>query len=118
MSGFLWVGFGGAVGAMVRYGLGLLFAAQSFPWSTLTINVAGSVMIGALWSLFADQAWFVNWGRLFLMVGVLGGFTTFSAFSLDTLLLLNDGRFMAALGYVLASVCFCLLGVWLGTKLG
>ncbi|MGB0998418.1 MAG: fluoride efflux transporter CrcB, partial [Pseudomonadales bacterium] len=104
MSGLLWVGFGGALGAMARYGLGLYFTVQTFPWSTLTINIAGSFIIGALWSLFAEQAWFLSWGRLFLVVGVLGGFTTFSAFSLDTLLLLNNGRVVAAITYALASV--------------
>ena len=118
MSGLLWVGFGGALGAMARYGLGLYFTVQSFPWSTLTINIAGSFIIGALWSLFAEQAWFLSWGRLFLVVGVLGGFTTFSAFSFDTLLLLNNGRVVAAITYALASVSLCLLGVWLGSKLG
>jgi CrcB protein len=113
---YVWVGLGGAIGAIVRYSIGLLFAGQTFPWATLTINVAGSFVIGALWSLCGEQDWFLNWGRGFLLVGVLGGFTTFSAFTLETLLLLNNGRIVIASGYVIASVCFCMVGVWLGSR--
>ena len=118
MSGLLWVGLGGALGAMARYAFALIFVAPAFPWVTLTINVTGSFIIGALWSLCNDQAWFLSWGRLFLMVGVLGGFTTFSAFSLETLQLINSGRIAAAGTYVIAAICLCLLGVWLGSKVG
>ncbi len=116
MSGLLWVGVGGALGAMARYSLGLLFAAQSFPWATLTINVVGSFIIGAVWSLCGEQNWFLQWGKSFLIVGLLGGFTTFSAFSLETLQLLNSGRLAAAGGYIMASVGLCLMGVWLGSR--
>lgn len=111
-----WVGLGGAVGAITRYSVGLLFGANAFPWATLAINVVGSFIIGVLWGLCADQDWFVEWGRGFLLVGVLGGFTTFSAFSLDTLLLINNGRLATAAVYALATVGLCLLGVWLGSK--
>ena len=114
----IWVGLGGAVGAMARYSLGLLFAGQTFPWGTLTINVAGSFIIGALWSFCGEQNWFISWGRGFLLVGVLGGFTTFSAFSLETLLLINNGRIAVATTYVSTSVGLCLLGVWLGSRVG
>jgi CrcB protein len=114
----IWVGLGGAVGAMARYSLGLLFAGQTFPWGTLTINVAGSFFIGALWSFCGEQNWFISWGRGFLLVGVLGGFTTFSAFSLETLLLINNGRIAVATTYVMASVGLCLLSVWLGSRIG
>ena len=99
-------------------GSGYISPFRFFLGPTLTINIAGSFIIGALWSLFAEQAWFLSWGRLFLVVGVLGGFTTFSAFSLDTLLLLNNGRVVVAITHALASVSLCLLGVWLGSKLG
>ena len=112
----VWVGLGGAVGTIARYSIGLLFAASSFPWATMAVNVVGSFTIGVLWSLCADQDWFVEWGRGFLLVGVLGGFTTFSAFSLETLLLINDGRMTMAVVYTLATVALCLLGVWLGSK--
>lgn len=116
MSGFLWVGLGGALGAMARYSLGLLFAAHSFPWTTLTINIVGSFIIGAVWSVCGEQNWFLQWGKLFLIVGLLGGFTTFSAFSLETLQLFNSGRLAAAGGYIVASIGLCLLGVWLGSR--
>lgn len=118
MLGFVWVGLGGALGAMARYSLALLLPTQAFPWATLTINVAGSFIIGMLWSLCGEQEWFLSWGRLFLIVGVLGGFTTFSAFSLETLLLINSGRIIVAVSYAFASIGFCLLGVWLGSKVG
>lgn len=112
------IGLGGAVGAIARYSLGLLFVGQTFPWGTLTINVAGSFIIGALWSLCGEQDWFLSWGRGFLLVGILGGFTTFSAFSLETLLLINNGRIAVATTYVMASVGLCLLSVWLGSRIG
>ncbi|WP_333712110.1 fluoride efflux transporter FluC [Yoonia sp.] len=103
---------GGALGAVLRYLVGL---AVAFPLGTLVINVAGSFLIGVVWVAFAArglQAWLP-----FVMTGILGGFTTFSAFSLDTLRLLEGGRLAAAGGYVLASVVLSILacgaGLWL-----
>ena len=122
---FLFVAIGGALGAVLRYSMGLLtlnLTAQSagtvFPWATLSINIAGSFVIGLLWNLFADANWFQEWGRALLVVGLLGGFTTFSAFSLETLTLFDSNKWHAV-AYVLASVGGCLgavaIGYWIGS---
>ena len=106
------VAIGGALGAVARYLVGL---AVAFPLGTLAVNVLGSFAIGLVWALFAArglQAWLP-----LVMTRFLGGFTTFSAFSLDTLRLVEGGRVAAAGGYVLASVMLsllaCALGLWL-----
>ncbi len=106
------VAIGGALGAVARYLVGL---AVAFPLGTLTVNVLGSLAIGLVWALFAVrglQAWLP-----LVMTGFLGGFTTFSAFSLDTLRLVEGGRYAAAGGYVLGSVLLsllaCAFGLWL-----
>ena len=104
------VALGGAVGSVLRYVTGL---AVPFPYGTLTVNVAGSFAIGVLWvalSLRTDT-------HPLLITGLLGGFTTFSAFSLDTLRLFEDGRVVQAGIYILASVGLslvaCAAGLWL-----
>jgi CrcB protein len=106
------VAAGGAIGAALRYLVGLSVA---FPMGTLTVNVIGSFVIGIVWALFNAkglQAWLP-----FVMTGLLGGFTTFSAFSLDTLRLVEAGRLAAAGGYVMASVLLslaaCAVGLWI-----
>lgn len=107
----IFVALGGSVGAVLRYLVGLVVA---FPAGTLTVNVVGSLAIGFVWAALADK----SPGSLpFLMTGVLGGFTTFSTFSLDTLRLVQDGRLSAAGAYILASVLLsllaCFAGLWL-----
>ena len=117
---------GGALGAATRYLVGILSAhilnddmgqGLLFPWATLGINIAGSFAIGLLWGLYLDADWFQQWGRPLIVMGVLGGFTTFSAFSLDALLLFDTHK-LAAFGYVLSSVVGCLVAVGLGHWLG
>lgn len=102
------VALGGAIGAMMRYLIGL---AVAFPFGTLAVNVLGSLVIGVLF--VALSAMRAEWSA-FLMVGVLGGFTTFSSFSLDTVKLIMDGRIGFAGGYVLASVGLSLIACWIG----
>ncbi|MEL6641437.1 MAG: fluoride efflux transporter CrcB [Pseudomonadota bacterium] len=106
------VALGGAMGAVMRYLVGL---AVAFPFGTLTVNVIGSLAIGLIWHSFTVKG--MHGWLPFVMTGVLGGFTTFSAFSLDTLRLVDDGRLAAAGGYVMASVLFslaaCAAGVWI-----
>lgn len=119
MELILLVALGGAIGAVLRYLLGMGIATalpHPFPIGTLTINVLGSFLIGMLFFLFNDSAWQEMY-RAFVVVGVLGGFTTFSAFSLETLGLLNTGRYAAALIYVLLSVGLGLGAAILGMKL-
>ena len=113
-----WVAAGGALGAVMRYLLsGLLRTDGEFPAATLAINVAGSLGIGLAWGAWAHLHWFHEWGRAFLAVGLLGGFTTFSAFSLEALTLVHADRIGAAAIYVIATLAGCLTAVWLGYRL-
>ena len=114
----LWVALGGSVGAVGRFLVSTwLFMPGRFPWATLAINIAGSFAIGVLWGLGQNQSWFDAWGRYLLVVGVLGGFTTFSAFSLETAALMESGRQGQALAYVTASVVACVVMALLGQRL-
>jgi CrcB protein len=115
----LLVGIGGAIGSIARYwcsGLVARAVGETFPWGTLTVNAVGSLLIGLFATLTAPDGRMLVPGewRLFVMFGLLGGFTTFSSFSLQTLSLVQDGEHLYAGGYVLGSVAICLLGVWLG----
>jgi CrcB protein len=105
---WLWVALGGGLGAMARYGLsGWLLhhsAQQKFPWPTFVVNVSGCLIAGLLFALAAKHDILSPNLRLFLFTGVLGGFTTFSAFGLETVHLLKRGEMMTAAAYVLASV--------------
>ena len=113
------VAAGGASGAVLRVLASAAVGVQHvFPWATLVINIAGSFAIGLVWGLYGHQEWFQSWGRLFLVVGLLGGFTTFSAFSFETLNLIENGRLGIAGAYAALSVGLCLGAVWLGTKAG
>jgi fluoride exporter len=104
------IALGGALGSMLRY---LMVAAIGAPGGTLVVNVLGSFAIGILFiALDARTGW-----QFFLMTGLLGGFTTFSAFSLDTLKLIEAGQHVQALGYVLGSVTLSLVAVVLGVAL-
>lgn len=115
----LTVAAGGALGAVLRFSIAALIGTHHlFPWATLSINIAGSFAIGLVWGGYGHTEWFANWGRLLIVVGMLGGFTTFSAFSLETLNLLNSNRSIVAGGYALASVLVCLIAVYFGEKAG
>jgi CrcB protein len=120
---WLAVAFGGALGSLARFWVGAAVMALTgprFPWGTLLINVVGSAVIGlaAGLSLGGGRLAMQPDLRIFLMVGVCGGFTTFSAFSLQTLELLQAGEVWPAAGYVVASVVLCILAVWGGWLLG
>ena len=123
MTGYLWVGLGGALGSMARFWLAATMAALTgprFPWGTLLINVIGSFVIGWFGALTAESGPFDVPAdiRLFVMVGLCGGFTTFSSFSLQTLELLQSGEVVRAASYIAGSVVLCLLFVWIGATLG
>jgi CrcB protein len=116
---YVWVALGGALGSVARYGCSGLAArwlGTSFPWGTLLVNVAGSFAIGLLAALLTSDgrpALGVD-ARAFVIVGVLGGFTTFSAFSLETLNLARSGAVAAAGANAALSLVLCLVAVWLG----
>jgi CrcB protein len=112
------VALGGGLGAVARFALStLLFVPGQFPWPTLLINIAGSLGIGLLWGLYGQHGWFEAWGRYLLVVGLLGGFTTFSAFSLETVGLMEGGRSVEALAYVAVSVLGCVVAAWAGQRI-
>ncbi|MFV2002259.1 MAG: CrcB family protein [Paracoccaceae bacterium] len=105
----LQVALGGAIGAVARLFVGI---SVTFPYGTLSVNIVGSFLIGLAFVALA-QAEMVRWAPL-LMTGILGGFTTFSAFSLDAFRLYETGRIVAAGGYVLASVGLSVLALIAG----
>lgn len=118
LKAVLWVAMGGGLGAVGRFLISTwLFMPGRFPWATLAINIAGSFTIGLLWGAGQNQPWFDAWGRYLLVVGVLGGFTTFSAFSLETAALMESGRQGQALTYALVSVAACVVMALLGQRL-
>ena len=115
----LWVAVGSALGGVARYWIGIAvarLAGDAFPWGTLLINIVGSFVIGYFGTLTLPDGPRPAGAliRLFVMVGLCGGFTTFSAFSLQTVELLRGGEELRALAYVVASVGLCVLGTVLG----
>lgn len=113
------VAAGGAVGSVLRYWVGLLVShvvTGAFPWGTLLINVAGSFVIGAFAALVGSEGRYEgnDMLRLLVMVGLCGGFTTFSSFSLQTLMLLRAGDMVGACANVVASVGVCVLATMAG----
>lgn len=121
MNKIIWVGLGGFAGAVLRYLVSgwVQSAAHSttFPWGTLFVNAAGCFVIGAL-SYLADMRGMLNPDvRLFLIVGLLGGFTTFSTFGNETMNLIRDGEHFLAGANACASVLICLASVWAGRAL-
>ena len=116
---YLWIGLGGALGSMARGWLAMAVAritGPQFPWGTILINIVGSFVIGFFGTLTAQDSRYAvpTDVRTFVMVGICGGFTTFSSFSLQTFELARDGRVAQALGNVGLSVVFCLLAVTVG----
>jgi CrcB protein len=107
------VGIGGAIGSMLRYICGVFIKHNSFPFATLTVNIIGSFIIGAVMAMAAKQANFGDW-RLFLATGICGGFTTFSALSWETLQLVQQQRFLLALSYAAVSFVAGLVAVFIG----
>lgn len=118
MFPYLLVAVGGAIGSMLRYGAGIFvgsFWRDSFPLGTMLINILGSLVMGLFVGLMARvlPSW-QNEARLFFAVGVLGGFTTFSSFSLDTITMIERGDVWPAAVYVVGSVAIGFVALWLG----
>lgn len=117
MSSVLYVAVGGAIGSALRYGVNIAaprLLGNNFPWATLTVNVLGSFAMGFLAAFLVDKYADQTNLRLFLTTGVLGGFTTFSAFSLDVFGLMQRGESSLALFYALASVGLSIIAVFGG----
>lgn len=119
---YLWIAAGSALGGVARYfctGVASRLLGETFPWGTLFVNVTGSFIIGFFATLTGpDGRIFAGTTtRQFVMTGILGGFTTFSSFSLQSLNLANDGEWLQAGGNVVGSVVLCLVAVWLGHML-
>ena len=123
VAGYLWIGLGSALGGMGRFWFSGWVAqrcGETFPWGTLLVNVSGSFLIGLLATWSAPEGrWFMP-PRLsqFLMIGICGGYTTFSSFSLQTLNLVRGGQWLYAAGNAVLSLLGCFLFVWLGHLLG
>lgn len=112
---------GGGIGAAARYGLQTLvyrFLPATFPYGTIAVNVLGSFFIGFLMAFFEERFLVTPSLRVFLTIGVLGGFTTFSSFSYETVMLLRTGSHALGFVNILASVITCLAATWIGMALG
>lgn len=119
MAAYLWIAVGSALGGVARFwcsGVAARFMGDTFPWGTIIVNVVGCFIIGFFATLtspdgrvFADTL-----TRQFVMIGILGGYTTFSSFSLQTLNLVEDGEWWLAGANIALSVVACLVAVWLG----
>ena len=120
MKIILLVALGGALGSVARYLVGkvsMLLWGADFPWGTLIVNVVGCFIMGVLAGLLAHYTEFSQEVRSFLLIGVLGGFTTFSAFALDIVTLYQRGSLMTAGLYLLASVVVSILALFGGLLL-
>lgn len=122
MQAYFLVFLGAGIGGALRHGVNLgcaRYCGTAFPWGTLVVNVVGSFVMGAIagWLAFKAGAGWSQPLRLFLTTGILGGFTTFSAFSLDAVLIWERGDAALAFGYVAASVLFSIAGLMAGLAL-
>lgn len=119
MNNLIFVAIGGALGASMRYGVTMLMVSllgKGFPYATLMVNVIGSFFMGILFSviehgMMSDLPW-----RSLFGIGLLGAFTTFSTFSLDTLLLLQHGDWFKAMLNIFLNVVVCIFAAWLGMQ--
>jgi CrcB protein len=121
MISYLLVFLGGGIGAAARYGLqGIVYdkTGTAFPYGTLAVNVLGSFIIGLLMASMEERFLVHPSVRLFLTIGILGGFTTFSSFSFETLSLFRDGQLLYGLANAVGTLLLCLIGTWFGIQLG
>jgi len=122
MAAYVWIALGSALGGMARYwtaGWVGVYFGEAFPWGTLTVNVVGSFVIGLVATLTSpDGRLFAGDDiRQFILIGICGGYTTFSTFSIQTLELLRNGELYRASAYIVGSVLLCVVAVGLGHAL-
>jgi fluoride exporter len=119
MASYFWIAIGSALGGVARYwcsGVAARLVGETFPWGTIGVNVLGSFIIGFFATLTGPdgRVYVGSLGRQFVMIGICGGYTTFSSFSLQTLNLMNDGEWFRAGANIVLSVVCCLVAVWIG----
>jgi len=119
MASYFWIAIGSALGGVARYwcsGVAARLVGETFPCGTIGVNILGSFIIGLFATLTGpDGRMYVgSLGRQFVMIGICGGYTTFSSFSLQTLNLMNDGEWFRAGANIVLSVVCCLVAVWIG----
>lgn len=121
MDRLMIAGLGGFIGSAFRYWVSTTtyrILGQDFPYGTLLVNVVGCFLIGFLMTFFEERFVVSPNLRIFLTIGILGGFTTFSTFSFETLALLQEGSYWAGFSNILLSLAGCLLATWLGSGTG
>ncbi len=123
MSTYLWIAVGGALGSMARFFVSSSFArilGEVFPWGTIIVNISGCLLIGLLATITGPDGRLVVPPdfRQFLLIGICGGYTTFSSFGLQNLNLVRTGDLVGAAGNSLISFVACMAAVWLGAVLG
>ena len=117
IKNLLLVGLGGGIGSMARYAASLLIKSKSFPYATLSVNIIGSFIIGLVLAISIKETGVATNWKLFLATGICGGFTTFSAFSLENMELLQNGKIGMAVTYVLLSITLGIVATFLGYML-
>ena len=120
MKQLIAIAVGGAVGAVLRYGVSnavYSLMGRGFPYGTLVVNVAGSLLMGLLFVILIERSAFDVLWRSALLIGCLGAFTTFSTFSIETLNLMENGSLGLAILNMILSVVLCMIAVWLGVVL-
>jgi fluoride exporter len=117
LKNFLLVGLGGGIGAMLRYFFSSIIKHNTFPYNTLLINIAGSLLIGIVFGLSEKSNGISEQVKLFIATGICGGFTTFSAFSVENMQMIKEGDYVTAGVYIFASVALCVVAVFAGFKI-
>jgi fluoride exporter len=117
LKNFLLVGLGSSIGGMLRYLISLIFKSKDFPYQTIFVNVVGSFVIGIVFAVAAKQTQSSEQIKLFFATGICGGFTTFSAFSIENMQLIKSGNYFVALTYMVATIIICLVATFEGYKL-